>query len=166
MKKLRLRSWLGMIGLGGLLVVMAGCAGLGGGGAHAIGEIHLFGLPTAINIPGTTQPGGIGVRIYASEVGGSRGVPIRSGRLDVLMFDQPAEGLDAKSKEPLKTWSFQAADLGAYSAMTMMGLCYTLELRWDQTRPQGKVISVVVRYTGKGKTPVYSPPTVIGVGIR
>jgi len=166
MTKFRLRAWAGLVACGCALALLSGCASLGGGGGSTIGEIHLFGLPTAINMPGTTMPGGIGVRIYASEIGGSRGLPIRSGRLDILMFDQPAEGLDPKTKPPLKAWSFQAGDLSTYSGMTMMGLCYTLELRWDQAQPQGKVISVVVRYTEKNKPPIYSPATVIGVGLR
>ncbi len=77
-----------------LLALLPGCALLGGSRAQPIGEIHLFGLPTALAIPGSTLPGGIGVRIYASEAGGAHGLPIKQGRLEVLVFDQAAVGLN------------------------------------------------------------------------
>ncbi len=138
-----------------------GCAGLGRGGGPPIAEVHLFGLPTALTAVGSSEPNGVGIRVYASAAGGSQGIPIRQGHLDVLVFDQSAEGLNPQTKEPLKTWSFQAADLEPYRATSMMGTGYTLELRWNQVRPKGKVLTVVARYVKPDKSEIYSPPTVI-----
>jgi hypothetical protein len=146
-----------------LLVLAAGCASMDGGGGKAIGEIHLFGLPTALTVAGSSVPGGVGVRIYAGETGGFRGLPIRRGRLEVLMFDHSAAGLDPQTEQPLKVWSFEAADLAPFESHTMVGTGYQLELRWDQDRPKGKVFTVVARYRGSSKSVIYSAPAAIAV---
>ena len=65
-----------------LLVVAAGCGTFGGSSPKPVGEIHLFGLPTALTVAGSSVAGGVGVRIFACEVGGVRGIPIRQGRLE------------------------------------------------------------------------------------
>lgn len=145
------------------LVMVAGCATLGGRASNPVGEIHLFGLPTALTVAGSSVAGGVGVRVYASETGGSRGIPIHHGRLEVLMFDQSAAGLNPQTEKPLKVWSFQASDLAPFQSATMMGTGYQLELMWDQDRPKGKVFTVVARYRGSGKTDIYSTPTAIAV---
>lgn len=145
------------------LGLLAGCSLLGGSASHQIGEVHLFGLPTALTIPGSTLPGGLGIRIYASEPGGTLGRPIQQGRLDVLMFDQPAAGLDPQKQKPIKVWSFEAADLASLRSDTMLGICYQLELRWNQERPKGNLVTVFARYHRSDKLQVYSKPTVIAL---
>ena len=77
------------VGLVGALlaVLLAGCAGGGRGGGGAVAEVHLFGVPVALNLDGVPGPDGIGVRIYASGSGVARGIVVRSGVLEVLMFD-------------------------------------------------------------------------------
>jgi hypothetical protein len=146
-----------------VLVLPSGCGTLGGGASKPVGEIHLFGVPTALTIAGSSVAGGVGVRIYASEVGGTRGIPISQGRLEVLMFDQSAAGLDPQTQKPLKVWSFEAPDLAAFQSATMMGTGYQMELTWDRERPKGRVFTVVVRYLGPGKTEIYSTPAVIAI---
>ena len=146
-----------------VLALLPGCAAFSGGSSHPIGEIHLFGLPTALTIPGSALPAGVGVRIYASETGGSRGLPVRKGRLEVLLYDQSAERLIPQTQKPLKVWGFQAADLASFRSVTMMGTCYQLELRWDQDRPKGKVFTVVARYRGSDNSEVYSTPATIAL---
>jgi len=149
-----------------LLWLVAGCALFEGGGAKLIGEIHLFGLPTALTVAGSSQAGGVGVRIYASEVGGSQGVPIRNGRLEVLMFDQASAGLDPQTGKPLKVWSFEPTELVPFQSATMMGAGYQLELMWGRDRPKGKIFTVVARYRNPGKADVYSTPAVIAAATR
>jgi hypothetical protein len=158
-----LSRWLQVTPPAIFLVLAAGCGSLGGGSSHSVGEIHLFGLPTALTVAGSSVAGGVGVRIYASETGGSRGIPIRRGRLEVLMFDQSAAGLNPQTEKPLKVWSFEAVDLAPFLSATMMGTGYQLELMWDQARPKGKVFTVVARYRGSAKTDIYSTPAAIAV---
>jgi hypothetical protein len=146
-----------------LLALIPGCALLGRSAPPPIGEIHLFGLPTALTLPGSSLPAGVGVRIYASETNGSRGLPVQDGRLDVLLFDQSAVGLNPQTQKPLKVWSFQAADLAVFRSATMVGMCYQLELRWGPDRPKGKVATVVARYSGSDKSEIYSTATSIAL---
>ncbi len=145
-----------------LLVVAAGCSTLDGG-SKPVGEIHLFGLPTALTVAGSSQAGGVGVRIYASEVGGSKGIPIKTGQLEVLMFDQSAAGLDPQKDKPLKIWTLNAAALNPFLSATMVGAGYQLELKWDKERPTGKVFTVVARYRNSGKRDIYSSPAAIAI---
>jgi hypothetical protein len=74
------------------LAVVSGCAHGGGRGAGAVSEVHLFGVPVALNLDGMPGPDGIGVRIYASGSTVARGVEIRQGVLEVLMFDGSVDG--------------------------------------------------------------------------
>lgn len=145
-----------------LLVAAAGCSSLGGG-SKSVGELHLFGLPTALTVAGSSVAGGVGVRIYASEAGGSRGIPIKKGQLEILMFDQSAAGLDPQKDKPLKTWTLKASELDAFVSATMVGAGYQLELKWDKEAPTGKVFTVVARYRNPGKPDVYSAPAAIAI---
>src|SRR5687768_11693122 len=52
-------------------------------------ELHLFGAPVALNLDGVPGPDGVGVRVYASARKVSRGIPITSGLLELLIFDGP-----------------------------------------------------------------------------
>ena len=147
-----------------LLGLLSGCATVdGGGGSKTIGEIHLFGLPTALTVAGSSVPGGVGVRIYASETGGSRPLPIRRGRLEVLMFDRPSAGLNPQTEKPLKAWGFEAGELAPFESTSMVGVGYQLELEWGQDRPNGKVFTVVARYRASGRNYIYSAPAAIAV---
>jgi len=146
-----------------LPLLLSGCALFGHAGAQRIEEVHLFGLPTALVAPESSLPEGIGVRVYASEAGGSHSLPIQEGRLDVLMFDQSATRLNPQTQKPLKLWSFQAKELAPFHLVTMIGACYQLELRWNQDRPKGRVVTVVARYRGPDNSELYSTPTTIAL---
>ena len=137
---------------------------MGDRAAGPVGEIHLFGLPTALTVAGSSVAGGVGVRIYASEAGGSRGIPIQRGSLEVLMFDQAAAGVDPQTQKPLKTWTFEAAKLAQFQFTTMMGTGYQLELKWDNDRPKGNAFTVVARYRGTDKSEIFSTPAAIAIG--
>ncbi len=156
--------WLGTTLSAFLLLLVPGCALFGHAGAQRIGEIHLFGLPTALTAPGSSLPGGVGVRIYASQVGGSQGLPIVKGRLEVLMFNQSATGLNAQTQKPFKVWSLEPTELAAFRVATKIGTCYQLELTWNQDdRPKGKVLTVVARYQSSDNSEIYSNPTTIAL---
>ncbi|HWH71398.1 MAG TPA: hypothetical protein VNT26_18630, partial [Candidatus Sulfotelmatobacter sp.] len=93
--------------------------------------------------------------------GGAQGLPLQQGRLEVLLFDRPAVGLSPKTQQPLKVWSFQPAELAPFRSVTMMGTCYQLELRWDQERPKGTVLTVLARYHKPDGSEIYSMPATI-----
>jgi hypothetical protein len=158
------RPWLPSLWPAILLGLAAGCAGLAGGG---IGEIHLFGIPTALmNMEGQPGAGGIGLQVYASEAGGARGVPIRQGRLEILMFDAAPAGLDPRVAKPLKVWSFAPAQLDAFAASSFLGKGYQLALKWEQARPVGRIVTVVARYRPSSGVELYSLPSAILVAAR
>lgn len=146
-----------------LALVAAGCAHSSGRSSGPIGELHLFGLPTALTVAGSSVAGGAGIKLYASQVGGSKGLPIRRGRLEVLMFDRSAAGLDPQTEKPLKIWTFGSQDLAPFESSTMVGTGYQLELKWDQDRPKGRVFTVVARYRDAGKPDIYSSPAAIAM---
>jgi hypothetical protein len=147
-----------------LLLGAMGCASLGGGGGHdPVGEVHLFGMPVALRPGGRAAPDGIGVTIYASEPGGTRGIIIQKGALDVLMYDGPVAESDLNSAKPLKIWTFDAGQLRGLTGTTFLGEGYQLALKWDQDRPKGKVVTVVARYRAAGRADLYSAPSTISV---
>lgn len=148
-----------------LLALLVGCGTTGGGGGNSgsVQEIHLFGLPTALTMAGSSVAGGVGVRIYASTSGGSKGLPLRQGTLEILLFDQSPTGLDAQTAKPLKIWSFAANELVPYQSNSLMGFGYQFELQWDKDRPRGRVFTIVARFRPNPKTEIYSTPAAIAI---
>ncbi|MEN9676501.1 MAG: hypothetical protein RIS76_2397, partial [Verrucomicrobiota bacterium] len=59
------------LGLAMAILAASGCAT---GGGQSVSELHLFGVPVALNLDPTPGPDGIGVRVYASDAGGAEGV--------------------------------------------------------------------------------------------
>ena len=129
-----------------------------------IGELHLFGLPTALTVAGSSVPAGVGVRVYASAPEGDRALPIRTGTLEILLFDQPPASLDVRTSPPLKSWSFAAAELPGFESDTLVGSGYQFELSWGTNQPRGGVLTVVARYRSAKPPLVYSAPATISLG--
>lgn len=147
---------------------LAGCvsAGRGGSSGGAVGEIHLFGVPVTLTAPGKSAPAGIGVRIYASAQGGSRGIPIRKGVLEVLMFDGPVPEGGVATQTPLKIWSFSPEQLRAYTDVSFLGDGYQLALPWEKSVPKSRIITVAARYRNGSGGVLYSAPGAISVSGR
>ncbi len=128
-----------------------------------VGEIHLFGVPIALDVEGKPGQNVLAVKIYASLAGGSQGISIRNGRLEILMFDRPAEGLNPRLDNPSQVWTYEAAGLQEFKMQSLMGIGYQLALKLEDKRPQNKAVAVVARYTSPGGLKLYSGATTISI---
>jgi hypothetical protein len=118
-----------------------------GKGRDGIDELHLFGIPVALNLDGLQGADGIGVRVYASSAARAQGLPIRRGTLEILMFDGAlGTATDPGALKPRQVWSFPAADLKGYTATTSIGTGYQFALRWGTSRPTRDNVSILARY--------------------
>jgi hypothetical protein len=127
------------------LLLVTGCAGISTGGR--LTELHLFGVPVALNLGSKSGPDGIGLRLYASTADVAKGIPIREGVLEVLMFDGSVGEAYARSEKPLKTWSFTSSQLGALA-------------------PRQPVVTVIARHVAPNKAVTWSTATTISVVTR
>ncbi|MFZ9854893.1 MAG: hypothetical protein ACO3I0_07225 [Limisphaerales bacterium] len=146
------------------LLLVTGCAGLSTGGR--LTELHLFGVPVALNLGSKTGPDGIGLRLYASTADVAKGIPIREGVLEILMFDGSVGEAYARSEKPLKSWSFTSSQLGALAGTSSLGVGYQFPLRWGTEAPRQPVVTVIARHVAPNKTVTWSTATTISVVTR
>ena len=164
------RSWAGPR-VGGLLALLAllvsvGCASGGKSDGSAPDELHLFAVPTAIPVGDRPVADGIGVRIYASPAGKAQGIPIRTGRLEVVMFDGTPTPSTIRTATPLHVWSFTAGELIPFVATTSLGTGYQLALGWGISPPSRKVVTVIARYHPNRGSDLISTANTISVRSR
>ena len=164
-----MRNWTSRLRQSPILLALffglAGCATFGSGGG-AIGEVNLFSSPMALALGSGSAPSAIGVRVYAVAPGGSRGIPIRQGTLEVLMFDAAVSNPGLTDMQPLKTWTFTAAQLKDLSDTSSLGDGYQLILKWENAQPKSRVITVVARYRNLAGMVIYSAPSSISVAVK
>ncbi len=155
-------------GLGLLLCgwLLSGCAGGGRLGGGDVSEVHLFGVPVALNLDGAPGPDGIGVRIYASGPSMARGIEVRQGVLEVLMFDGTVDPAAVRTARPAKVWTLDAAALRPYAAETSLGIGYQLALRWDSSQPSNAVVTVAARYRTPGGRELWSAANTVSVALK
>lgn len=163
------RPWLLGLGFGLAAGLLVGCS-TGSSPSRArggpVGELHLFGVPVALNLDGRPGPDTLGLRIYASAAGAARGIAIRQGQLEVLMFDGTVSGATVRETPPLKLWTLDAAALKALTAETSLGIGYQLALGWGEQRPRGSVVTVIARLRVPGRPDLYSSPSTISVTLK
>jgi hypothetical protein len=158
----RLPAWVA----GVFLAILTGCATSGGGGVSGggIDGLHLFAVPVAVDLDQLPGPDGVALRVYASSGDRAKGVPIRKGILEILMYDgaiaEVAPG--SQPQQPLRTWSFKADQLKPGSSGTL-GQGYRFALRWETNAPTTGRVTVIARYTPPKGRPLYSPPSGISV---
>ncbi len=159
-------NWLLRVGLCGALALVSGCASPGSsGGGHGIAELHLFSYPVALRTGESPAPDGFAIKVFASRADDSKGVPITSGRLEVLLFDGALERPTA-TNAPLRTWTFSAAQLKPFAFQRTLGTGYDLALSWGEARPTSSKITVVTRYLPTKGDRVSSLPSVISVVLK
>ncbi len=134
-----------LVGLAGGCATNSGGAGSTGGRGSDV-EVHLFTVPVAMNLEGNGGADGIGVRVYFSTPGGVRGIPLRKGTLEILMYNGMVSSGNMKETPPLKVWSFEASRLAGFEDQNALGIVYQLPLKWQKARPSARIISVVARY--------------------
>jgi len=147
-------------------LVAAGCATGNGGRSEAPAELHLFGLPVALNLDGKPGPDGIGVRVYASAAGLAKGVPITRGTLEVLMFDGVVGETELRTRSPRHQWSLPAAALKPFASLTSLGTGYQLALRWEQDSPRTPVVTVMARYHSPEGAELQSAANTVSVALK
>lgn len=126
-------------------------------------ELHLFGVPVALELNGRPGPDGLGVRIYATAGPAARGIAIRRGTLDILMFEGPVDPALIASLPAQQVWSFSAANLSTLAAETSLGIGYQLALRWEKAPPREPLVTVVARYRSPEGQIFYSTADAIAI---
>jgi hypothetical protein len=157
-----LRRWLAGVGS---LLILAGCA-TDGGAAPEIDEVHLFGLPVAINLDNSPGPDAFSVRVFVSKSAQPKGVPIRRGTLEILLFDGAFAPNQPMPATPLRTWSFTAQQLKGVASENRLGTGYEFTLPWAGTPPRRNRVTVLARYRPVTGAAVVSGPSAISLSVR
>ena len=127
-----------------LLLLLASCATIPS--SSDISQVHLFGLPVAVNMDQRPGPDGISVRVFASAPDKARGLPVRSGTLEILAFDGPLPPGKPLPAQPFASWSFNPAQLRPLASSSALGIGYDFTLPWPGTAPAGSHVTVLARY--------------------
>jgi hypothetical protein len=144
------------------VLLLAACATTGGG---AVDEVHLFGMPAALNLDSKPGADGFAVRVYLTKVDNAKGATLRNGALEILMFDGLVAGNDLFAKPPAQTWKFSPSEITRFEEVTSLGHGYRFALRWSQP-PKSPHITVLARYIPAKGEPIYSPPSTISSAIK
>jgi len=147
------------------MVLAAGCATEPGRGGR-IDSLHVFSVPVALDLDGSPGPDGFGVTLYASQPAGAKGVPITTGKIEIVMFDGAPQEDPRTNAAPRRVWSFSSAELKNQMIKTSLGTGYRFSPRWGDTSPLQSRITIVARYMPPGGTVVQSAPTTIAVSSK
>lgn len=150
-------------GLAGCVSGPAKGSGFGSGGSADIEELHLLGVPVALKPSRTGPAEGFAVRVFASSRRTAKGMTIRQGTLDILMFDGALAGADPRTLQPARVWTYPAARLGAHAAESALGVGYQFVLSWEGTAPTKNRVTILARYVPLQGVPVFSAPSAIPV---
>lgn len=148
------------------LLIAGGCVTGAGSRREALAELHLFGLPVALNLDGKPGPDGIGVRIYASAAGLAKGIPITRGTLEVLMFEGVVSDSEMRLKPAHHTWTLPADALQPFVSETSLGTGYQLALKWEQHFPRTPVVTVMARYHSPEGADLRSAANTVSVALK
>lgn len=109
-------------------------------------ELNIMTSPVGLDLDG--QPGidGFSVKVYANNASNPKPVPIRTGVLEVLMWDGSLYGR-TNLPAPLHVWSYTAQDLRNFEFTGGIGTGYQLALNWGRDIPTRHLVSVGARYT-------------------
>ena len=143
-------------------LMWSGCASTGGGGSGdngGVDELNLFAAPVAVDIDQLPGADGVALRVYASSGGRAKGVTIRKGTLEVLMYDGALAEVNPANLKPLKTWSFRPEQLKVGAGSSSLGVGYRFVLPWEKDVPTQGRVTVLVRYTPPKGRPIYSSPS-------
>jgi hypothetical protein len=126
-------------------------------------ELNILTTPVGIDLDGRPGIDGFSVKIYGNVADNPKPVPIRSGTMEVLMFDGTLYGR-TNLPPPLHVWSFTASELRMHEFSAPIGIGYDLSLAWASDVPTRRLITVGARYTsaeGKVITSSLSSVTVL-----
>jgi hypothetical protein len=161
-------GWLGTSLAASALAALSltGCASSGhrsDAGVEAIQELNLLAAPVALNFDGVPGPDGISLRLYATAPGQPKSITIRSGTLEVILFDGVVKISEIQSAKPLHVWSYPADTLVRYGQKTSIGMSYVLTPLWGKDKPARNRATVVARYLSPRGPKFYSGPVTVYV---
>ncbi len=148
------------------VAIVSGCGSLQSAGGGPPSELHLFAVPAAIRLDNHPGVDGIGVRIYASAQGKAQGIPLRSGRLEIWMYDGTIASSKLSEAKPLKVWTFSSTELETFAATTTLGAGYQMALKWEDQVPKARVVTVVARFHPAKGPDLVSTANTIAVSAR
>jgi hypothetical protein len=123
-------------------------------------------LPVAINLDNVPGADAFSIRIYASTAQQPKGVSIRQGTLDIVLFDGTFPPNQPITGKPLRIWSFSPQQLKALANENRLGTGYEFTLPWAGTPPTRNRVTVFARYRPKSGNPVVSGPSAISLATR
>ena len=124
-------------------------------------ELHLLTMPVALNLDGAPGPDGVAVKLFANVGNAAKPAPIRSGEIEILLFDGLLNDKNVPALQPAHIWTFTAKELKEFETQAMVGTGYQLTLRWGSFRPKSDRVSIIARHPiGDGRY-LYSTPGVI-----
>jgi len=124
-------------------------------------ELHLLTMPVALNLDGAPGPDGVAVKLFANVGNAAKPAGIRSGEIEILLFDGLLSDKNVQTLKPAHTWTFTAKELKGFETQAMVGTGYQLTLRWGSFKPKNDRVTVIARHPiGDGRY-LYSTPGVI-----
>ena len=162
--KLSVCGWL--LGLAWLTGCSSPSGGTGFSRSDSIHELHLFVLPVALKSNPASAPDGVAVRVFASSRNRAKGVPIRSGTLEILAYDGALADVSAGTANPAQVWSYPAASLPPLATSSSLGTGYELALPWKGQRPTNNRLTIVARYTPSTGAALRSAPSIMSNSLK
>ena len=147
----------------GLLAWLLGCASTASHSNAPIDQLHLIVTSVALDLDGKPGPDGVGVRVYASRSGSNEAVPIKTGTLELMMYDGAHVRDKLAALQPRHTWTYPADKLKSYIQQTSIGTSYRFAALWGDDKPSGDRVTLIGRYTGPDAKQVFSAPSSIPV---
>jgi hypothetical protein len=146
-----------------LLVFLNACSSMPSHTTSPIDQLHLLVTSVALDLDGKPGPDGIGVRVYASRPGSSGAVPVKTGTLELLMYDGAHVREQLASLQPRHLWTYPADKLKPYLQKTSIGTSYRFAALWGDDKPTSDRVTLIARYTGPDNRQIYSAPSSIPV---
>jgi hypothetical protein len=128
-----------------------------------IDELNLVSMPVPVNLESLPGIDGIVVKIYAVDTRHPRPQPIRSGTVEIRMFDGLVRDVATNTNNLRHVWIFPAQDLSGYAMTTGIGTGYSLPLGWGKDQPRQDKITLAARYLPPQGNPVYSTPSYVPI---
>lgn len=151
------------VGVAGCVSRSAGGSGGRGGGGAEVVELHLLGVPVALKPNRTGAAEGFAVRVFASGRHSAKGMAIRQGTLEILMFDGALGAVNPRAMKPARVWTFSAARLEAHASESALGVGYQFVLNWAGAAPAQNRVTILARYAPPQGAPVFSAPSTIPI---
>lgn len=127
-----------------------------------VDQLHLISLPVGVDLDGKPGADGFAIKIFASRKGSDRPVAIKSGTLDVLLFDGILDNLE--NSKAIREWHFTASDLKNAQVPSSIGPAYQVSLAWDHSAPVKPQFTVLVRWHDKAFRPIEVATAVVNPG--